>query len=509
MKTVKILSLKIYLVFLILGTLLLSCSKDFMDKQPLASVTSTAFWQNESDAMRGLTSVYDVKSFASGWSQWDFFQNYGIIMIDLAAGWGDEKDKTPSNFINNLTADFPYTKELWVTGYQKIARCNVFLENIGTCKMDTAKKAEFIAEVRTIRAFTYFNLALYFNKVPLATKVLTVAEANSISQTPQEDVISFCETELNEVYADLPVLRPASQLGRITRGAALAILGRVQMQEEKWGPAANTYKLIIDSEAYIIDPRFKELFWEEGDGSQEIIWSTQFVKNIMPTALQLPLRLMMQGGYHQYSVYNNFVEKFLCTDGKTTDQSAVYDPLNPYANRDPRLGYSVCIPDVTVLNGTLYKAYPYSTALDALNLYTWTGYTPRKYLDENYYPQDPNNYGGNQTLIRYPEVLLSYLECMIESGGTINQSLLDNTINLIRSRAAVLMPPVTETDPGLLRTIVRNERGFELAFEGLHYYDLLRWGTLAQEANGKFAGMHLTSEPDTFTLYPVDDKRLL
>lgn len=70
---------------------------------------------------------------------------------------------------------------------------------------------------------------------------------------------------------------------------------------------------------------------------------------------------------------------------------------------------------------------------------------------------------------------MSYLECLIESGQAIDQTVLNLTINQVRGRADVKMPPITETNSDKLRELLRNERRVELAFEGIRYWDLLRW----------------------------------
>ena len=120
--------------------------------------------------------------------------------------------------------------------------------------------------------------------------------------------------------------------------------------------------------------------------------------------------------------------------------------------------------------------------------------------------QNQWSYGGNFSIIRYAEVLLSYLESKLESGAAIDQTLLNETINKVRGRAAVNMPMVTTTDPVELRKIVRRERRVEFAFEGLRYYDILRWGIAATELNRQFTGMKLTNTPATFTDFPVDSE---
>ena len=111
----------------------------------------------------------------------------------------------------------------------------------------------------------------------------------------------------------------------------------------------------------------------------------------------------------------------------------------------------------------------------------------RKYLDENY-SGDLNVYGGNVPIIRYSEVLLSYLEAKLEAGEPITPALLDETINLVRGRTSVNMPRITETNPDLLRPILRNERRVELAMEGIRYWDLLRWGIADKMLNGYILG---------------------
>src|SRR5690606_31231622 len=105
------------------------------------------------------------------------------------------------------------------------------------------------------------------------------------------------------------------------------------------------------------------------------------------------------------------------------------------------------------------------------------------------------NYGGDFPVIRYAEVLLSYLECQLEAGRPIDQDFLDLTVNTVRSRAAVGMPPITTTDPTQLRDIVRRERRIELSYEGLRLYDLFRWRLAHINLRGKMYGMKLTDDP--------------
>ncbi len=507
MKNIFSIPSKLGVALMIMG-LVLSCNNDFLDRQPLAQLSDATFWSNEDDAMRALTAIYWV--WPEYWSRAEFFQPTGFFYLDFISGLGSDKGLESETFTGGgLNSTHRWIGHFWQTSYERIAFCNNFLENVPSIEMDEEKKSEMLAEVRFWRAYVYLNLGVYFGNVPIVTEVLTVEEANSVTQSTQSEVLDYAEKELEAIIDDLPSSRPPSEFGRISRGAALGFLGRLKMYLKKWDEAASTYKRIIDSDVYSIDPRFQEIFWEMGETSDEIILSVQYQSDITKSQLQKLLRPSSFGGYHQYNVFNNLVETYLMTDGLPKEESTLYDPQNPYDNRDPRLKYTVLIPGESTFAGDLYVADPESNSLDRVNLYNWTGYTINKYLDENYYPGNRDNWGGNFTLLRYAEVLLGYLESMIESGAAIDQNLLDNTINLLRNREAVKMPVVTETDPSALREIVRRERVTELALEGIHYFDLLRWGTAVEEISGKFYGMKLTNDPANYTLLPVNDEGYL
>lgn len=166
--------------------------------------------------------------------------------------------------------------------------------------------------------------------------------------------------------------------------------------------------------------------------------------------------------------------------------------------------YTVMISGKSSFQGREYNADPSSDSPDRYGKYSvWSGYCIAKFMDGGF-NGNLMNYGGNFILIRYPEVLLSYLESKLEAGDAIDQSLLDATINKVRGRQSVNMPAVTETTANSLREIIRRERSVEFAFEGLHYYDILRWGTASEELNRQFTGMKLTTDPDNYTASAVD-----
>lgn len=478
------------------------CKKAFLDKQPLDAISDATFWKTEKDATLALTGCYNI---GAGWSGESFWMPRDMIHLDMMAGLGSEKELIPDHVTDGtLTSAYWLINNVWANSYKKIATCNNFLDHIDGITMDATKKAMMAAEVRTIRGYELFNMALYYGAVPLPKHLLTVAEANSITRTPQAEVWAFVEKDLQDNNAALPLTRIAAENGRITRGAALAILGRVQMAMKKWTAAAATYKTIIDNGTYVIDQNgYRQLFMQVGENSKEIIMASQFIEDTYGHVTPQYLYPEAFGGWHQYSPYNELVQSFECKDGKTISESPLYDKNNPYDNRDPRLDYTIMVNNRTRFKGNLFVSTPGSNSPDRMNKYNWSGYCINKYMDSTF-SGNLMNYGGNFSLIRYPEVLLSYLEAKMEAGDPIDQALLDATINLVRGRATVNMPPVTATAATTLRPIVRRERLVEMAFEGLHYYDILRWGTAATELNRQFTGMKLTNDPANYKDYPVD-----
>lgn len=385
--------IRVAILFAVFSLGLLSgCEEDLLDKQPLDELSTATFWKTEGDAMLALTGVYYLEGTeSSGAKQMYSFWNQDCLLriFEATTDNGFEKDNGVTDFNNgDMAPSYSPISSMWQISYRKIAKCNNFLDNIDGVDMDAGKMAVMKAEVRTIRAWDYFNLAFYWGDVPLVTTLLSIDEANNVTRTPRDQVMSFVLTEFQAAVTDLPATRPADEDGRITKGGALALLGRVQMAEEQWTDAKNTYKQIIDLGVYQIDPQFKELFEDDGENSTEMVLKMKRMPELYGNSLLLSCLGFTWGGYHHYSPYNELVEEFECIDGLTIDQSPLYEVDNPYANRDPRLYETFMIDKLTVFKGTLYISHPDSSASkypDQLTRRPWSGYALKKFCDEDYY----------------------------------------------------------------------------------------------------------------------------
>lgn len=492
-------------IFFLAFIAMVSCEEGILDKQPLDQLSTGNFWTTAEDVTLALAGVYNK---ATTWSNADH-----ICELDNNSDNGIDRKVNQSYLTyGNLNPASAEVKSYWNGSYREIAGCNYFLENVDkVTDIDAAKKAQMVAEVRFLRAFTYFNMSQFWGGVPLVTKILSMEESISVNTSTKEEVVNFVLGELDAIENDLPATRPSGEHGRILRSAALAVKGRLLMAEKRWADAAAAYKKIIDLNVHTIDPVYADLFNGKKETSSEIIFSRKYLAGEVGNSTQLYYRPSVDGGWHHMNPFQSLVDAYLCTDGKTIEESPLYDPKRPVVKngvnyRDPRLLYTVFYPGISTIKGRVYHGHPDSTTVIG-DVFTYdagmTGYCLQKYVD-NTYTDNVYDSGVDIPIIRYAEVLLSYLESKINAGDAINQTLLDLTINAVRNRASVKMPAVTETEKVKLMNILKRERRVELAWEGLRYWDLNRWGEAVQTLSDKpMYGIKITDNPETYTRFPV------
>ncbi len=491
------------LVATILAVGTVGCS-DFLELQPPAEISDANFWTGEGDAKLALVGCY---RFSSGWSNDNFDSAQGLLYLDFSGGNGTEKENFTTNMASsNTVATNGNLNGYWRSSYEKLAKYNTFLDNIVTCPMDENKKTQWIAEVKTLRAYFLFNLAFYFQNVPMPLTTISVEEANTMAQSSQADVYAQVESDLKESISVLPLEQKDANLGRISKGAARTLLARLYLAQNKFVEAAAVLKDIIDSNVYALDRRngddsYEKFFHDGGETSPEAIFSILGLKDKFTNVRYIYMLPEMAGGWHQFAVYNELVKSYFAADGKSIDESEIYDDNDPYVNRDIRLYATVFLPPLGTYPGTTFQGKTYNCYLgpntaDSYNRYTlFNGYCPKKGADPEY-TDIWNNY-THTPLMRYAEVLLSYLEAVNEATpGAVDQALLDETINDVRDR--VKLPGYSKAELSsqeAVREAVRKERRVELAFEGLRYFDVLRWGVAKELLNHTFTGVKLSDDP--------------
>ena len=498
------------LISLILG--ISSCSDD-LEQYPKNQFDKENFWTNEANATIGLAGVYRGNiNYGTQVNPSDWWTYCGLVFFEHATDNAfDRRGKNANqNRLTNgtLLANNAVIGTYWSGSYVRIAICNDFLENVGRVEMDEATKSRMIAEARFIRACQYFYLSQFWGSVPLVTSTLTPDEANTVTKNSKSEVVSFVINEFSEAANDLPRYKDmaASEFGRASKQAALAFLGRIYLSEKRYTDAAAAYKQIIDFGDNIIDPNYASIFNTTNETSAENIFSVQYYEGLAGNALTQHALPANKGGWHIVNPLESLASQYDFIDGTPFSyDDPRFNSHNMAENRDPRFAATLLY-DGCVFGGNVYDCHPdHSSSVDQLTYSkqaTRTGYGLRKFFDENFSGDLGSGYGGNLPIIRYAEVLLSYLEAELEAGKPITQELLNMTINKTRGRESVQMPAITETSPDLLRPMLRKERRIELALEGIRYWDLLRWGILGETMQGDFWG---ASFPDATNTGKVQD----
>lgn len=478
--------------------MLLAFSSCSLERNPLDRMSQDQLWTSEENALLGLTGIYknNIVFNSPEYSPSDWWSYGGLVFLEFATDNAYDRRGANSGFHKmtngELLPNNNFVGRYWTVSYSKIAKANKFLEGIDNLKASEEVVARFKAEARFLRATQYLYLFQHFGSVPLITKVLTMDEANNVSKESKENIKLFLEKEFSDCVNDLPRFSSLSdnEIGRASKQAALAFLGRLYLTSKEFDKAAKVYEEIINLGDNIIDPNYASIFLPGGEYSRENIFSMQYMDDLAGNAMPQHAFPVKDGGWCLINVSGSLFEAYEFKDGTPFSyESPLYNPNNLGENRDPRLDYTIYYNGAT-FRDSKYVCHPDSNQSSdriASGQTTQTGFMMRKYFDESF-NGDLNSYGGNIPIIRYAEVLLSYLEAKLENGDAINQTLLDNTINKVRGRASVNMPPIVETNPDKLREILRNERRVELAMEGIRYWDLLRWGIAHEELTKKIYG---------------------
>lgn len=487
-----------------------SCKKDFLERPP-QQLSELTFWKNENDVYQVVMGVYAKLPGADG--------AFGTLYADGASDnahaqypWESFATDASSGAITSTI-----TPELAGWDYTGIRRANYFLDNADkVTAIDKALLDRYKAEVRFMRAFSYFNLLSRFGAVPLIKNVVAIGDEN-IAQTPKAEVLKFVLDELDAVSKVLPQSYAGgkpNEKGRITKGAALALKARAYLYDGQWQQAADAASQVMGLgyslfKVTTADPlqandkytdlvsftdaaderkfrlglsSYEALFYQKNNGNAEVILDQQHIKQIDVNPLNTLLPPGTIGGWSSVTPTQSLVDSY--ASYKTGDAVAPTDPAkraalylakdpalaNEYKNRDPRFYASILFE-----NAPWYAVednYQFKWVEGAANM-SQTGYNFRKMIDPSILREQVDNY-SNVILIRYAEVLLTYAEAKNEVSGP-DGSVYD-ALDAIRTRSGM---PVTDrakyADQSALRTLIRNERRVELALEGQRYMDIRRW----------------------------------
>ena len=459
----------------LLGT---SCS-DFLDVTPKDALSPSTTWQTETDAEKFAIGCYDGWEDGTQLLYFDCGSDYGFNNFSWEGyrPWGD----------GTLTATNTGAS---LYSFTTIRRCNTFMENIDAIPFtDEATKNDLIAQVRFLRAYQYFKMNWWYGGVPIIDNYESAEEAQ-VPRNTEEEVRTFVEQELDEIT---PMLNATpAERGRVAKGAALALRMREALYYEDWATAKDRAQQIIDLGQYSLDPDYENLFTVAGQSSPEIILAVQYIENTKGLGVIGQMYNNGDGGWSSVIPTHNLIDTYEMENGLTIDEDGSgYDPVHPFANRDPRLAMTVCYPGADYINSNGVTAVfnTLDTQIDGADNANYmtsadnaskTGLTWNKYLAPITQYADIWSTSACPIVFRYAEVLLTWAEAENELNGPSAE--VYNKLNQIRTRVG--MPEVDQAKYGTketLRELIRRERGVEFAGEGIRRADIVRW----KDASGK------------------------
>ncbi|MEM7109373.1 MAG: RagB/SusD family nutrient uptake outer membrane protein [Bacteroidota bacterium] len=464
-----------YLFLIPVLLVLAGCADEYLDEPPEYSIDSENFFNSEDDYDQALLAAYDLLA-AVGYVSTITAE---IASDNVEAGGESATDVIAWQEINTMTHT-PVNDQLrniWNWNYAGINRCNYIFEFQD--KTDFEGRTQVLAETAFLRAYYYFQLVKFFGDLPMPLdKRVLFGEASELPRLPKAEVYTQIETDLTFAAANLNPI--ASQAGRATRGAALALLGKVHLYQDEFDDAATQLQTVINEGQYDLFGDITSLFLDQNENSIESVFEIQYsnAQGAGFECLQCSEGNVMIGfsGIRGYSgpVYasgfsfnvprQELVDDFEAGDlrfGATILDIDEWIIANPGPDDDP----------TTFVEG-----------------FDHTGYFNNKYLPRQGEADQPDvnlTYPNNIRQIRYADVLLMAAEALNRGGGDDAQALA--YVNQVRARADLSTISVSGNE---LTQAIYQERRVELAGEGHRFFDLVRTGNAAAEIDGFQTGKH-------------------
>lgn len=464
---------KILSTLLIFAGLMTSCDS-LLDIDPEFTQDAENFFNTEEDFERALIGAYDLMQTA-------YLQIFiGEIASDNSIAGGESVTDTQGlHEIDNMAHGGVNAelRDVMRFNYTGIARVNYIFEFQD--KLDFSGKEQLLAQAHFLRAYYYFTLVTYFGDMPLIVdQRISLSEIARSERTPKEDIYAQIERDLAVAIEVLPWIQP--EVGRITKGASMALLGKVLLYQNKFTEAASVLDdLISNNQAgYGLFEDFSRLFYVVNENVNEDVFTIQYSGQ---QGGDYGCFVCLQGnlavGFHGIRQYNGP----LYGDGNSYNLPTqnLYDAFSPEDIRR----------DATILDIEAFIAsQPNPSAISyAQGAGGHTGYYNNKYikrLDERGLPDDDLTSPLNYRAIRYADVLLMAAEAFARTG---NDGRARTELNKVRERAG--MNAINSSGQVLLDDILK-ERRLELSGEGYRFFDLVRTGKAAETIQGFQVGKH-------------------
>ncbi len=446
MKTIK------YKLSVLSFLLLISCESGFLDETPYDFLSPANFYKTKDDALAAVTAAY------SRLKDGGYYQLYYWMLADGATDQMTVNSNKDWEFELNLHTFVPTSRAI-ILGFEGISKtinaANVVIKYVPDINMDENLKNRLVAEAKFLRALAYYNLAGAWGGVPLVTDVTEELNPQTlqIPRASQQEVFNQVIMDLEEAELDLPISYDVENVGRATKGAAKALMARTYLYMKNWELAAKKAKEVMDMGVYDLFVDYQDVWDIENENGIEHIFSVQ---------RDCALEIQSGTGFHSRIFFYAPRGLNVLPGGEGADWKASLKFYNAFPN-DYRKDVTF-LTEWTYPDGTVKEFSP----------------TCWKYYDPNMCGRSRSS--NNDPVLRYADVLLIYAEAVNELNGPTQAAY--EAINKVRRRARgvgttyekpeEVLPDLENLTKDQFRNAVYDERNWELCFEGIRRYDLVR-----------------------------------
>ncbi|MBC7889658.1 MAG: RagB/SusD family nutrient uptake outer membrane protein [Ferruginibacter sp.] len=530
-----------------------SCQK--LDREIITDLSKTQIEKSFSSVSALLNAAYS--EIPTG------FTGLGGAMMASATDEAEytSENSVVQNFNNGSWNAISEPEGLWDNFFRGIRKVNIFLVstdsiNLDKFKYDINSASQQLVynntlsdikrikyEGRFVRAFLYFELIKRYGGVPIMTSALSEADIPNIQRNTLQECVQFISNECDSAALNLPASylvdnngfnTNTANLGRATKGAALALKARLLLyaasdlfnnpswatgyakpelislpagdRNLRWKAAADAAKVVIDlpGTGYALFNNYSTLF--RAFNNAELIFTRSEAPSNGFEAANYPIGF--DKGQSGNTPSQDLVDAYdVKSTGKPiTDPTSNYNPANPYADRDPRLGFTIVtnMSNLSTVSGVTRQVQLYTGGRDGkpINNASKTGYYLRKYVNESLNLLLNTTAVHSWVYFRLPEIWLNYAEALNEySPGHADIKIY---YDRVRGRTGVAMPLLPAgLNQAQVRDKIRNERRVEFAFEDHRAWDTRRWMIAPTTLGAPLRGVNIAQSGTTFTYTPM------
>lgn len=508
-------------ILTLFGSLTFTSCEDFLTEEVRGQQNLDTYFTTADECEAYITGCYQDIT-CGGW--WNINTVWLLSEMCSDDAWMGNTTQSQSDYISlahyqgNGANNGPISN-FWQYRYKGILRCNVAIDRISNAELeDKELQARLVAEARFLRGYFYFELARNFGGVPLITEFKMPEEIQGITRASLENTYKFIEEDLIAAAEVLPKRSEYADadMGRATSGAALGLLGKVYLYQEKWTEARDVLQKLIPESGYTGEdaqtteydllPNFGDVWDKDFDNSVESLFEVQYEYH---ATLAVGGSLSTVTGARSCGA--------ALGDGWAWCQPTA-NLEAAYSEDDERREWTIIKTGCTEIKGETEENFTkilndnkeisvYDDCVEKYNLpanslvIDPSGHKSGRIIRKYYLPLNdrPEVYNTdksplNHRILRYADVLLMYAEACNElSDDTHAQA----ALNRVRNRAGLSPVSVTGNE---LRHAIRNERRLELAFEQNRLYDIRRW----KDDNGKPVIANLMGENGSFVKWNTD-----